>query len=116
MRANGHSHVSFALTPGKRNPFYKRLSWPQDRMGVEISPPPRPPTGIQSPELPFSSKSLYRLSYADPQPSLSIEAENTRSVSFHSVMHLHNVVALKQQRDTKSSGTLRHVYSIIRVK
>jgi hypothetical protein len=55
------------FTPGKqtRYPFYRRLGGPQGWSGRlrKISTPP----GIQSPDRPARSESLYRLSYRGPQ-------------------------------------------------
>ena len=60
------SHLCRSLTPGKtRYPLYRRLGELQGRSGQvrKISPPP----GIQSPESPSRSQSLYRLSYPGPR-------------------------------------------------
>ena len=59
----GQRHAPAALLPGKTQfPLYRRLGGPQGRSGRvrKISPPP---TGIQSPDRPARSQSLYRLSY-----------------------------------------------------
>ena len=51
------------FTPGiTRYPLYRRLGGPQGRSGQvrKISPPP---TGIQTPDRPTRSQSLYRLCY-----------------------------------------------------
>jgi hypothetical protein len=56
------AYPTCTLTPGKtRYPLYRRLGGPQDRSGQmqKISPP----TGIQSPDCPARSQSLYWLSY-----------------------------------------------------
>jgi hypothetical protein len=49
----GQPHALAALPPGKRPGTHC----------IKISPP----TGIRSPEYPFRSESLYRLSYPGPQ-------------------------------------------------
>ena len=62
MGVGGQRHAPAALPPGKtRYPLYRRLGGPQGRSGQaqKISPP----TGIQSPDRPAHSESLYRLSY-----------------------------------------------------
>ena len=65
MSVDGHDHAPAALPPGKNwCPLYTRLSGPQGLSGrvLKISPP----TGIQSPDSPARSESLYRLSYSGP--------------------------------------------------
>ena len=64
----GQHHAPAALPPGKtRYPLYRRLGGPQGRSGRvrKMSTP----TGIQSPDRPASSESLYRLSYPGPASS-----------------------------------------------
>ena len=61
----GQRHAPAALPPAKtRYPLYRRLGVPQGRSGRgrKISPP----TWIRSPDRPFRSESVYRLSYPDP--------------------------------------------------
>jgi len=61
-----------SLPPGKtRYPLYRRLGGPQGRSGQvrKISPP----TGIQSPDRPVRSQSLYRLSYPSPHIKFGYE-------------------------------------------
>ena len=58
----GQCHTLAALPPGKsRYPLYGRLGQPQGRSGRAWKIPP--PTGIQSPDRPGRSESLYRLRY-----------------------------------------------------
>ena len=71
MGVGGQRHASAALLPGKtRYPFYRRLGGPQCRSGgvQKISPP----TGIQSPDRPARSESLYRLSYSGSELRLKL--------------------------------------------
>jgi len=64
----GQRHAPADLLPGKTPyPLHKGLGGSQDRSGRvrKISPPP--PTGIQSPDRPTRSQSLYRLRCPSPQ-------------------------------------------------
>jgi len=68
----GLHHAPAALPRGKIwYPLYRRLGGPQGRSGQlrKISPP----IGIQSPDHPARSESLYRLSYRGPLTAMSVQ-------------------------------------------
>jgi hypothetical protein len=81
MGVHGQRHVLAALLPGKiRYPLYRRLDGPQGQSGRVWKN--LAPTGIQSPDRPARSVSLYRLSY--PGPAFCVErliSVNNREVA-----------------------------------
>jgi hypothetical protein len=80
------SRLGRILPPGKtRYPLYRRISGPQGRTGQvrKISPH----TGIQSPERPARSQSLYRLSYRAHVLIIFLSKMN-RACSFFVVVHV----------------------------